>query len=147
MARVFEDIAPREETFTGERTITDPDVRSFAALTGDENPIHLSEEAARQGRFGRRVAHGALVFSISVGLLQQDHVHWPEVLAFVGVERLRFVRPVFLGDTIRVRQTVRSVDPVDANSGMVEAREDVLNQDGAIVLSYTAKMLVRRRGA
>jgi acyl dehydratase len=146
MTRVFEDLAPREETLSGERTITDQDVRTFATLTGDENPIHLSDEAAQQGRFGRRVAHGALVFSISVGLLQKDQAHWPDVLAFVGVERLRFVRPVFLGDTIRVRQTVRSVDPVDAGTGMIEAREEVLNQAGDVVLSYTAKMLVRRRG-
>jgi acyl dehydratase len=145
MARVFEEIAPREETETGERTISDADVRSFAALTGDENPIHLSEEAARQGRFGRRVAHGALVFSLSVGLLQKDQAHWPDVLAFVGVERLRFVRPVFLGDTIRVRQTIRSVDPVDVETGIIEAREEVLNQNAERVLSYTAKMLVRRR--
>lgn len=145
MTRVFEDIAPREETHTGERTITDADVRTFATLTGDENPIHLSEEAARQGRFGKRVAHGALVFSMSVGLMQKDQVHWPDVLAFVGVERLRFVRPVFLGDTIRVRQTIRSVDPVDSATGMIEAREEVLNQKGEVVLSYTAKMLVRRR--
>lgn len=145
MTRFFEDIAPREETLTGERAISDADVRSFAALTGDENPIHLSEEAARQGRFGKRVAHGALVFSISVGLMQKDHAHWPEVLAFVGVERLRFVRPVFLGDTIRVRQTIRSTDAVDAATGIVEAREEVLNQKGEVVTSYLAKMLVRRR--
>lgn len=145
MARFFEDLSPREVTLSPERTITEADVRAFAELTGDRNPIHLSDEAARQGRFGRRIAHGALVFSASVGLLQQDQSHWPDVLAFVGVERLRFVRPVFLGDTIRVRQTVRSLDPVDPATGMVEAREEVLNQDGAVVVSYTAKLLVRRR--
>lgn len=144
MPRFFEDLSPREVTLSPERIITDADVRAFAELTGDRNPIHLSDEAARQGRFGRRIAHGALVFSVSAGLLQQGEER-PEVLAFVGVERLRFVRPVFLGDTIRVRQTVRSLDAVDPATGMVEAREEVLNQDGAVVVSYTAKLLVRRR--
>lgn len=146
MPRCFEELGPREVTVSPERTVTDLDVRSFAQLTGDHNPIHLSDEAARQGRFGRRIAHGAFIFSASIGLLQQGE-SWPDVLAFVGVERLRFVRPVFLGDTIRVRQTVRSLDPVDEATGLVEAREEVLNQEDAVVVSYTAKFLVRRVNA
>lgn len=144
MPRYFEEIAPHEVWLSAERTFTDADVRGFAALTGDTNEIHLSDEAARAGPFGRRVAHGAFIFSVSLGLIWGDEARRPRVLALLGVERLRFVRPVFLGDRVRVRQTVRSLDPVSPESGRLEVRVDVLNQDDAVAVSYTAKLLVQR---
>jgi len=144
MPRHFEEFVLEEVSLSPERTITEADVQSFAALTGDRNALHLDAEAARQSRFGQRVAHGAFVFAVSVGLLQSDEQRRPHVMAFLGVERLRFVRPVFLGDSIRVRQTVRSLDPVNEESGLMEAGEEVLNQDDAVTVSYTAKFLIRR---
>lgn len=119
---------------------------NFAAFSGDWNELHANEEFARQGYFGRRIAHGALIFSVSTGLAAQtDLSKHPHLIAFYGVDRLRFVKPVFLGDTIRVKQTVQSLTPRNENSGIVNIAREVLNQEERVTLRYTAMMLVRRR--
>jgi len=144
MARFFEELAEGEVSLSAARTITDADVRAFADLTGDRNDIHLDEDAARQSRYGRRIAHGAFVFAASVGLLQQDDARRPHIITLMGVERLRFLNPVFIGDTIRARQTVRSLGVVNAESGLLEAAVHVVNQSERVAVSYVAKFLVRR---
>jgi acyl dehydratase len=147
MARFFEEQVENEVSLSAARTITEADVQSFAALTGDWNEIHTDAEFARTSRYGQRIAHGAFIFAASIGLLQGDTARQPQILAFLGVERLRFINPVFLGDTIRVRQTVRSLNVVNLESGMLEAAEEVLNQDEAVTVTYTAKFLIRRSGS
>ena len=144
MARCFEELVANEVTLSEGRTITDADVRAFAALTGDWNEIHFNDDAARQGGYERRIVHGALVFSVSLALLQSDEVRRPRIVAFLGVERLRFVSPVLSGGAILVRQTVRSLDPVSAQAGLVEAAVEVLGEDRVMRVSYSAKFLVRR---
>ena len=69
-----------------------------------------------------------------------------DIIALASIEKLRFAQPTFLGDSVRVRQTLVSLNAVSAEAGLVEARHEVLNQDDAVVLSYTAKLLVRRKG-
>ena len=146
MARFFEEFEKGEVLFSQGRTITEADVVSFAALTGDWNELHVNEEFARQGHFGRRIAHGALIFSISSGLAaQREQSLQPELVAFYGVDRLRFVKPVFLGDTIRLKETVRSLEPQNEKWGIVNIVREVLNQNEVVILRYTAKLLVRRR--
>ena len=146
MARYFEEFQEGEEFLSHGRTITEADVVNFAALSGDWNEIHVNEEFARSGFFGRRIAHGALIFSVSTGLAAQtDPAQHPDLIAFYGIDRLRFVRPVFLGDTIRVKQTVHSLVPRDEKSGFVNITREVLKQDDTLALVYTAKLLVRRR--
>src|SRR3972149_4557991 len=107
MARYFEEFPEGEVLFSPGRTITEADVVQFAALSGDWNELHVNEEFARRGYFGRRIAHGALILSISTGLAAQtDPCTYPDLIAFYGIDRLRFVKPVFLGDPIRLKQTV-----------------------------------------
>src|ERR1019366_6849778 len=108
VALYFEEFEQGELLISAGRTVTETDVVNFAALSGDWNELHVNEEFARQGHFGRRIAHGALTFSISTGLAAQtDRSQQPNLIAFYGVDRLRFVKPVFLGDTIRLKQTVQ----------------------------------------
>ena len=146
MARYFEEFHEGEVVISQGRTITEADVVHFAALSGDWNELHVNEEFARRGYFGRRIAHGALIFSISTGLATQtDRSRHPDLVAFYGVDRLRFVKPVFLGDTIRLRQTVRSLEPRGEKTGIINIAREIVNQDEAITLSYTAKLLVRRQ--
>ena len=147
MPRCFEDYAVGEVILSQGRTITETDVVSFAALTADWNEIHTNEEFARKGFYGHRIAHGALIFSISMGLFALNgRSQQPDLIAFYGVDRLRFIKPVFLGDTIRLKQTVQSLEAHQEKAGaMVNLTHDVLNQAGVVVLSYTAKLLVRRR--
>ena len=146
MARYFEEFQEGEESLSPGRTITEADVVNFAALSGDWNELHVNEEFARRGYFGRRIAHGALIFSISMGLAaRNDRSRQPDLIAFYGLDRLRFVRPVFIGDTIRLRQTIHSLEPRDDKSGIVIFTHEVLNQSDTLVIVYTAKLLVRRR--
>lgn len=145
MPRYLEEFELGEVLLSPGRTITEADVVNFAALTGDWNELHLNEVFAREGPFGRRIAHGALIFSISIGLLLSDRSQRPEVIAFCGVDRLRFPKPVFLGDTISGKLTIQSLDPVNENSGFLEAALEVFNQNEAVVLTYRAKFLIRRR--
>src|SRR5881628_2360608 len=88
------------------RTITEADIVNFAGLSGDFIELHTNEEYARQSPFGRRIAHGALVFSVSIGLMTQMNLINETVMAFYGVDKLRFTKPVFPGDTVHVIKRV-----------------------------------------
>ncbi len=146
MARYFEEFQEKEVQLSQGRTITEADVVNFASLSGDWNEIHVNDVVARQEYYGRRIAHGALIFCVSAGLMAQtDPSKKPNLIAFYGVERLRFVKPVFPGDTIHVKQTVESLEPRDQSSGIVNLAREVLNQDSNVVLAYTVRFLVRRR--
>jgi 3-hydroxybutyryl-CoA dehydratase len=112
------------------RTITEGDLVSFAALTGDWHPQHADAEWAAAGRFGERVAHGMLVLSYAVGLMPFD----PErVVALRGLDSIAFKRPVRIGDTIRVRSRVERVRPLDDEHALVTFAWKVLNQHGRTV--------------
>src|SRR5580700_11907551 len=104
----FEDYTIDEVRTSRGRTITEADVVNFAGLSGDFVELHMNEEYARNGPFGRRIAHGALIFSISTGLMVQMTSDHEAIVAFRGVDQLRFVAPVFIGDTIHV--TKKTID-------------------------------------
>jgi 3-hydroxybutyryl-CoA dehydratase len=141
----FEDFATREPATSRGRTITESDVMTFAGLTGDFIELHTNEEYARTTKFGRRIAHGALVFSMSVGLSTRMNLLDDTILAFTGVDKLRFVAPVFLGDTIHVVKKVVERQELGATQGTVVFETRVLNQRGELVLVYMDKVLVKRR--
>src|ERR1700691_3605551 len=102
----FEDYVVDHVRTSRGRTITEADVVNFAGLSGDFVELHVNEEYARKGPFGRRIAHGALIFSISTGLMVQMTSGHEAIIAFYGVDNLRFVAPVFIGDTIHVSRRV-----------------------------------------
>jgi len=92
---------------TAEVEVTDRMVRAFAEATGDRNPIHLDEEAARDTPFGRRIAHGLLTAGIVSGILGME---FPGPGTVYVSQTLKFVRPVFLGDTVTIELEVTAVD-------------------------------------
>lgn len=145
MGLYFEDFETAGELTTRGRTVTEADVVLFAGLTGDFVELHTNEEFARETPFGRRVAHGALVFSVSVGLSTRTNLLDDTLLAFAGVDKLRFVAPVFMGDTIRVTKRVAERKEMGATQGTVTFETRVLNQRGELVLVYFDKMLLKRR--
>lgn len=146
MGKHFEDFEIGEEALTAGRTITEADIVNFAALTGDWNEIHTNKEYAERGPFKQRIAHGALVFSVATGLSVRMGQTGDTVIAFYGLDRLRFVKPTFIGDTIRVRQKVEAKSERDAGSGIITFLNEVINQREEVVVSYTAKVLLKRRG-
>lgn len=127
------------------RTITETDLVTFAMFTGDWHPIHTDVEyAAADPRFGQRIAHGALVLSVALGLVEFR----PEAMkAFYGIDQLRFVAPTHIGDTLHVETEVLAVSPRGPDDGVVTSRFVVRNQHGAEVLIATLKTLVVREGA
>jgi 3-hydroxybutyryl-CoA dehydratase len=141
----FEDFATAQPAQSRERVVSEEDVMSFARLTGDFVPLHTDEAFARRTKYGRRIAHGALVFSISIGLATETNLLGDELIAFVGVDKLRFVAPVFFGDRIHVVKRVVERKELGAAQGTVTFETRVLNQDGKLVVAYLDKLLVKRR--
>ena len=88
------------------KTIADEDVRAFAELTGDRNPVHLDDEYAASTRFGRRIAHGMLGASLISAVLANE---LPGRGTVYLSQTLRFTAPVFLGDTVTARVVVKAV--------------------------------------
>lgn len=145
MAKYFDDYVIDEASTTQSRTITEADIVAFAGLSGDFNELHMSEEWAKKGPFGRRIAHGALVFSVSTGLTVQAGGYSDAIIAFYGVDHLRFVKPVFIGDTIRVKKKVIELTAKDDARGVVAFETTVVNQNEEPVIVYTDRVMVRRR--
>lgn len=143
--KYFEDFVVGEEFISAGRTITEADIVNFAGLTGDWYELHTNKEWAAKGPFGQRIAHGALIFSIATALALRVDPPSDGLMAFYGLDYLRFVKPVFIGDTIYVKQAVTQKTERNDVSGVITARNEVLNQDDQIVVTYTAKVLYKRR--
>jgi 3-hydroxybutyryl-CoA dehydratase len=141
----YEDFTEGAEHVTRGRTITEADVVNFAGLSGDFIELHTNEEYARKGAFGRRIAHGLLTLSIATGLMIQMNLVTDTVVAFYGIDKLRFVKPVFIGDTIHVRKKVAGAMAKGGEVGVVTFETSVLNQHGETVLVYRDKLAVKKR--
>ena len=142
----WEDFAPGMEFSLGGRTVGEADLAIFAGATGDHFP-HTDEEYAKRTQFGRRIAHGAFVFSVSVGLMTQGMPLRESLVAFYGVDRLRFTAPVAPGDTITFTKRVVQTAAKGAELGLVTFESTVRNQNGKTVLVYADQLLLRRRPA
>jgi 3-hydroxybutyryl-CoA dehydratase len=141
----FEDFTVGVEHITRGRTITESDIMNFAGLSGDFIELHTNEEYARQSPFGRRIAHGMLTLSISTGLMTRMNLVTDTVVAFYGIDKLRFVKPVFIGDTIHVKKTVLDTMAKGGTAGVVTFDTAVLNQNGEAVLVYRDKLVIKKR--
>ena len=145
MSLFFEDFALDSVSTSRGRTITETDIVNFAGLSGDFVELHVNAEYSAQGPFGKRIAHGALIFSISTGLSVQMNQIQDTVIAFYGVDKLRFTRPVFIGDTIHVTKKVVSKEQKGAGRGVVTFETTVLNQNNEAVIVYYDKVLLKAR--
>jgi acyl dehydratase len=141
----FEDFASAPPITTRGRTVTEADVVTFAGLTGDLTELHTNEEYAKTTRFGRRIVHGALVFCVSVGLATRTNLLEDTLLAFAGLDKLRFVLPVFIGDTVHAVKRVMDRKEMGAAQGTVVFETRVFNQRNELVLVYLDSLLLKRR--
>jgi 3-hydroxybutyryl-CoA dehydratase len=127
------------ETATFAKTITEADIVLFAGLTGDFDPIHVNEEYAKASAFGRRIAHGGLVMgllSTTASMMSRRSVERGSsaVSVSLGYDRIRFIRPVFINDTLAARYTIEEIDAEAARS---RSRVEVVNQSGELCLVGT----------
>ncbi len=146
--KYFDDLAVGDALVTARRTVTEADIVNFAGISGDFFYAHMDDVAARESLFEKRVAHGYFVLSAAAGLFV-DPAPGP-VLANYGLESLRFVKPVYPGDTIQAtltvkQRTAKEPKPDQPPQGVVAWDVDVKNQTGESVAVYTILTLVRRR--
>lgn len=143
--RYYEDYEIGEVRTTTGRTITEADIVTHASQTGDFFPHHMDKAWAATQPFKKRIAHGTLVMSVAVGQTAGDIN--PQAMSY-GYDRVRFVRPVFIDDTITVSAEIvekREHRKRADEFGYVDERVTVVNQDGETVMVLTHVYLVNRR--
>jgi oxepin-CoA hydrolase/3-oxo-5,6-dehydrosuberyl-CoA semialdehyde dehydrogenase len=145
----FEELTVGDSLLTHRRTVSEADIVAFGGISGDFFYMHFDEIAARESAFGQRIAHGYFVLSAAAGLFVSPAPG--PVLANYGLDTLRFVKPVGIGDTIRARLTCKrkidrnKKDTQGRGQGVVAWDVEVTNQAGEIVASYDILTLVAKR--
>ncbi len=140
----FENYIEQDTRLTGGRTITEADIVIHAGQTGDFFPHHMDAEWCKKQPFGQRMAHGTLIFSVAIGmtagLINEQAFTY-------GYEHLRFVRPVYIGDTITVQITIREKRAYKLpEKGIVVESITVHNQQGDVVMVCDHLLLVNKKG-
>ena len=147
----FEELAVGDSLLTHRRTVSEADIVAFGGISGDFFYMHFDEIAAKESAFGQRIAHGYFVLSAAAGLFVSPAPG--PVLANYGLDTLRFVKPVAIGDTIRARLTCKRKidrnrkDAQGKGQGVVAWDVEVTNQDGEVVASYDILTLVAKTPA
>jgi acyl dehydratase len=143
ITKYFEEFELNEKRHTGGRTVTETDIVIHAGQSGDFFPHHMDEEWCKTQPFKKRIAHGTLIFTIAVGLTA--HVI-NEVAMTYGYDRLRFIKPVFIGDTIKASVTISNIkDHKKPGFGLVTELVEVVNQHGELVLLCEHVLLVHKK--
>jgi acyl dehydratase len=140
--KYFDEISVGDKVTSRGRTITEADVLNFAMLSADWFPLHTDVEYAKGSMFGERIAHGLLVLSAASGLVPPQA---PYTIAFYGMDRVRFINPTRLGDTIHVEAEVIEKEERNEQSGIVTYRQTVKNQRGDDVAVGIMKVLMARQ--
>lgn len=140
----FEDYETGTRRETSGRTITETDIVIHAGQTGDFYPHHMDAEWCKTQPSGQRIAHGTLIFSVAIGMTA-GAIN-PHAMSY-GYDRLRFIKPVFIGDTIHTVISVKDKrsEVKRATQGIVVEMCEVFNQRGEIVLACEHLLLVERR--
>jgi len=144
----LEDFEIGEKAVSPGRTVTEADVVMFASLSGDWNELHTNAEYMKNSPFGQRIAHGMLTLSIASALIMRTSGRPPvEVLAFLGMDKVRFVAPVFIGDTIRVESEVIEARPSKSmpGAGILKSKNTVKNQRDEDVATWETAVMVSMR--
>ncbi len=142
-SRSFDELSEGDSFTTRGRTVTEADVVSFSALTGDWHPQHADAEWAASSQFGERVAHGMLVLSYAVGLVAFDP---DRVVALRKIEDAVFKRPTRFGDTIHVEGKIESLKALDDEIGLATTSWKIVNQDDEVVALLSIQALWRADG-
>jgi acyl dehydratase len=128
-------------------TLTEAHIVTWAGLTGDFYPLHMDREYAAKTQFGERLVHGPLIFGLAVGLVSLAGIGGDAAIAWLGVDNLQMLKPVKLGDTVRVIVEVRAQQPTsNPRKGVQVWRYTVRNQRDEEVMAFDYKMMFHMRG-
>ncbi len=144
--KFFEDFRIGERYRSPSKTIHDGHFLFFGGLTGDAHPIHYDDEYCKKHAFGRRVAHGLLLAAMTaLGASELSPAVEDSMVAFLS-QSSRFLKPVFIGDTLYPEHEVAELIPKTHN-GILKLRSSLRNQRGETVLEGEHTYLIRRRPA
>jgi len=142
----FEDVEVGFRFETPSRTVTEADLVAFAGVSGDFNPLHTDSRFAESSIYGERIAHGALVLSLTTGLRQRVGLFDGTLMGLLEIRSWRFTAPVRIGDTIRVVcEVIELRETSKPDRGVMVQHIDVLDQDERVVAAGEFVMLLRRR--
>jgi acyl dehydratase len=144
----FEDFYVGEKIISPARTVTEADIFAFASFTGDWHPYHCDIEVARKGPFGERIAHGMLILSLGISLpfrLGQYAVTPKKFIAFYGMEKVKFLAPCKIGDTIHTEVEIIAMNEKNDSRGVVVSENKVVNQRAETIVVFTTQTLVGRK--
>jgi acyl dehydratase len=148
MPHYLEDLESGQTFVSPGRTVTESDVMSFAALTGDNNQVHTDVEFAGRTRYGQRIVHGMLGASLCLGLIARTGVFEGSAVALLGVDGWRFRLPIFLGDTVTCTVEILSTRLTSSGTtGIVERQVTLRNQRGEVVQDGRMDLMVLTRAA
>lgn len=141
----FDDFTVGNKYTTGGRTITETDLILYSGISGVYSPLHLDEEYCKNTIFKKRIAHGPLILSISNGLVGMLNLCEDSVVALMEME-WKFLKPVFIGDTIRVTETVHSKKNTrNAERGIVIFSRSIQNQNQEEVQKGIIVVLIKKK--
>ena len=141
----FDDVVVGDVWQSPARTVTEADVVNFAGMTGDYNALHVDHEFARKTPFRKPIAHGLLGLSLGAGL--GSHSPWMRTVALVRIVDWRFIKPIYIGDTIHVQTEVMAKEPKGRRRGMIVWKRQLLNQAGVVLQEGNNETLVEIRRA
>ncbi len=131
---------------TQARTITEADVVSFAGLSGDFNPIHTDAEAAKNGPFGERIAHGMLTVAMATGMANMTGLMAGTTIALME-QNIKYKGAVKFGDTVRLQmEVIEKRETSKPDRGVVKLAARVLNQRDELVVDMVWTQLMKRQG-
>jgi len=148
MGKFFEDLKVGDRWITPARTVEAADIINFAGISADWNPLHTDEEYAKKV-FGGRIAHGLLVLAMASGLTARGGSlkdTEDTILAFLGINNLRFLNPTKIGDTIHLEEEILDVrETKKTDRGIVTFKWIVKNQRGDVAMEGEASTMIRRK--
>ncbi len=141
----FEDFELGDTMTTRGRTVDIGDITNFAGLTGDHYQLHTDGAYMTKNRFGQRIAHGPLTFSLAVGLIGLSGFYGDAIVALVEITGLKASKPVFAGDTLHVVGRVTVHEATGPKYGTLGVTYSVRNQEDEEVMTFLQTMLAKRR--
>lgn len=142
--KYYDDFQLGEKIVTKGRTITEADIVLFAAFSGDWHQLHTNAEFAKKGPFGERIAHGFLILCVASGLMPLEDI---AVVAFYGMNQVRFLGPTRIGDTVHIEMDVTEMKEKGTKNGVVAFKSSIMNQKEEAVAVMDMQLMLSRKGS
>lgn len=141
----YEDVDIGDSFDTDSHTVTQDDVMGFARVTLDHHPLHTDPEFCARTEFGRPIAHGLYGLSLMEGLKAQSKMYENTSIASLGWDKVRFLKPLFPGETVHARVTFIDKRLSRSGRGIVTERCELIDSKGEMVISseHVSMLLVR----